>query len=115
MYSLLYLVCMDAGLLCMRGAPGRAWDTPEALSTCRFLLWTLWSEDSVPCLSPSPVGQQPTLQGAATRSTWNFGVAPLGSWCLCREKGRGVSVVLGTNSHLRLFLHPGAVTIQGVL
>lgn len=108
MYFLLYLVCMDARLLCMRGAPGRAWDTPEALSTCRSLLWTPWGEESVPCLSPtrgSRVGQQPTLQGAAVRCTWKFGVAPLGSWQICRERGRGASIILGTRSHSRSLLH----------
>lgn len=61
MYSLLYLVCMDAGLLCTRGAPGRAWDTPEALRTRGSLLWIPWSDKRVPCPSPmqgSRVGQQ---------------------------------------------------------
>ena len=112
MYSLLYLVCMDAGLLCMRGAPGRAWDTPEALSTRRSLLWTLWSHESVPCLSAtqgSRVGQQRTLQGAAMQCAWKFGVDPLGSWWICRERGRGVSIIQGTpgtRSHSRSLLHP---------
>lgn len=80
MYSLLHLVCMDAGLLGMRGAPGWAWDTPEALSTCRSLLWTPWSDESVPCLSltrRNRVEQQPILQGAASQCAWNFGGALL--------------------------------------
>lgn len=128
MYSLLYLVCMDAGLLCTRGAPGRAWDTPEALRTRGSLLWIPWSDKRVPCPSPiqgSRVGQQLTVPGPATQHTWKFGVALLRYWWMCREGRRVVNIMLGTQAPARththsrtlshLHLHPLAVTASGVM
>lgn len=112
MYSLLYLVCMDAGLLCTRVAPSRAWDTPEALGTRGSVLWILWSDKSVPCPSPiqgSRVGQQLTVQGAATQPAWKSGVALLRNWWICREGRRVVNIILGTSGtclHSHSLLHP---------
>lgn len=112
MYSLLYLVCMDAGLLCTRVAPSRAWDTPEALGTRGSLLWIPWSDKRVPCPSSiqgSRVGQQLTVQGAATQHAWKFGVALLRYWWICREGRRVVNIILGTSgtcSHSYSLLHP---------
>lgn len=112
MYSLLYLVCMDAVLLCTRAAPGRAWDAPEALGTRGSSLWILWSDKSVPCPSPiqgSRVGQQLSVQGAATQHAWKFGLALLRYWWICREGRRVVNIILstsGTCSYSHSLLHP---------
>jgi len=113
---------MDAGLPCVRGAPGRARDTPEALRTRGSLPWALRGEDTVPCLPAargSRAGQQPTLQGAASSALGDLGLLRL----VWRGRGRVVSIILGTPrtrsrshcTHGRARPHPGAVAAPGVL
>lgn len=93
--------------------PARPGTPPRLLAQADLCCGLLcWGEESDPCLPPtrgSRVGQQLTLQGAALRHTWKFGVAPLGSWQVCRERRRGVSIILrtpATRLHSCSLLHP---------
>lgn len=77
MYSLLCLVCMDAGLHCRR-CPRPDPRHPRGSRHTQGLLWTWWSEERVLWLPPSRgrVGQHRGLRGAAVRCGlgWDVGL-----------------------------------------
>lgn len=113
-YVFLALLSMHGrGAAVHAGCPPAGPGTPPRLLAHAGLCCGLRGVTRVSPACPGPggsrVGQQPTLQGAAVWHAWKFGVAPLGSRWICRERGRGVSGILGTpgtRSHSRSLLHP---------